>query len=912
MSVLRQKRQNTDRGPAGARAGAAATNVARAGGRAGLRNQLRESNYEEGRHLVSAKPEENPESAQQEAVEDFGEISSFGDDFYAAAGGILESLLPNPGDEGRAQVNVNLPVTASGNVRVGFEFSVKGERLEDGGMKSRCEAAINISAEFDTWLVDAFVQAGLFGYLEAQGDSGAEVFRLFSLAIYDRVAGASQRAADAVWGEGFVDETVAQMDADDYAQSGVGVEVAAGLGTAEEADGLEAEAGVKVSTGTKLTAKDGALEEADVKTLEVSASVSIDGWEGEVTGTFSKGGGKSGDIEFVGRRKVTLADSPDLFDNEAVREMLIHWATGVADALIGAVDSKDTSHRTSRKVGAIASAIREISGIDSLALGSAGVAALRSLPGDSVKFEQLLTIGGGWEDDEGFANVSFDRRTKLEVGEDERDLVYVLLENTQQLFDWNTSFSVAAQPALTAAGVTNKGGTLTALLSAGAVTGGPLGPLAAIGASVLNAAPKSETEPLLEKATLSAEEIRKVRVTAKNLPPEQAKELYRQVAAKTSYRNQRNNQGEYAGDGDYMCNWTAIAMVLNQMGIGLDESQGQMEDQLDAAHQGNRYSRSSRGAEIENKYGVGQETPDHAVRRCRWAASLVRKERQAALRARTGSLHGQPEPRSVPMEPHRPHRVGRVRRRPRGRPLRTGCLGRRQVHLLRRQPQYARQRRGPGSRQPLDVGAVRDHRLFRRLLRAFRLGAVESSSGDGQGWGGGTPAQQRRWQDASSPGSPRSSNRLQPQTASTRFPPNDGARSEGLEHEATAPRRAVEERRQECGLPERPCRYVVLCVTEQNSPGVGGVGGVGGVVQCRRIFNDVERDDNIRPNVASRRPAVPQCVDRRQQIGLSAHRVLQHGPCVRTSRHIVPALVGGFCIGRFRSRWAKERKLMPW
>ncbi len=117
----------------------------------------------------------------------------------------------------------------------------------------------------------------------------------------------------------------------------------------------------------------------------------------------------------------------------------------------------------------------------------------------------------------------------------------------------------------------------------------------------------NEVDAILSKTELEVADIARARELILGLPVDQRASRYRILQQKVSYRNQRNNKGTGAGDGDYMCNWTSIAMVLNSQGIGGDESKGQFEDQLDAAHKGNRYDKNSRGAEVRGKYGLQDE-----------------------------------------------------------------------------------------------------------------------------------------------------------------------------------------------------------------------------------------------------------------------------------------------------------------
>jgi hypothetical protein len=98
-------------------------------------------------------------------------------------------------------------------------------------------------------------------------------------------------------------------------------------------------------------------------------------------------------------------------------------------------------------------------------------------------------------------------------------------------------------------------------------------------------------DALLAREELEHQQIAQARGLIAARPVEERPALYRALAAKVSYRNQRDNAAKHgAADakaigssiaGDVMCNVTSMAMALNGLGIGADESSTQLEDQLD-------------------------------------------------------------------------------------------------------------------------------------------------------------------------------------------------------------------------------------------------------------------------------------------------------------------------------------------
>jgi len=98
-------------------------------------------------------------------------------------------------------------------------------------------------------------------------------------------------------------------------------------------------------------------------------------------------------------------------------------------------------------------------------------------------------------------------------------------------------------------------------------------------------------DELLAEETLDFKQIAEARAAIGTRPEQERPELYRQLASKVAYRNQRDNKAIHgAADaraigssvpGDVMCNVTSLAMALEGLGLGADESEKQLEDQLD-------------------------------------------------------------------------------------------------------------------------------------------------------------------------------------------------------------------------------------------------------------------------------------------------------------------------------------------
>jgi hypothetical protein len=95
-------------------------------------------------------------------------------------------------------------------------------------------------------------------------------------------------------------------------------------------------------------------------------------------------------------------------------------------------------------------------------------------------------------------------------------------------------------------------------------------------------------------------------VAASSMSNSERAEAYRQIAAAVPYRNQRDN----GDDGDVMCNMTSMAMALNGLGLGADESKQQFENTLDGRRKKaglSRYDEDQRET-LAEKQGVDATT----------------------------------------------------------------------------------------------------------------------------------------------------------------------------------------------------------------------------------------------------------------------------------------------------------------
>lgn len=121
--------------------------------------------------------------------------------------------------------------------------------------------------------------------------------------------------------------------------------------------------------------------------------------------------------------------------------------------------------------------------------------------------------------------------------------------------------------------------------------------------------PDTDSIGKLEKGRSGYENIRDAREEARKLKKEEKTASYKKIAASVRYRNQRDNAGKNV-KADHMCNVTSIAMALNQLGIGANESKEQFEDRLDRqllndTHNSEaRFTPATRGKWLEQKFDL--------------------------------------------------------------------------------------------------------------------------------------------------------------------------------------------------------------------------------------------------------------------------------------------------------------------
>jgi hypothetical protein len=271
----------------------------------------------------------------------------------------------------------------------------------------------------------------VFGYLEAQGDTGEEVFRFLSYALYHRVAQVSTDAADYVWGRRFRSRTRRMMDENDYVESGLGAEFSAGI----SADGgnQAVAAGVRGSTGTRITS----AGEQSVSMFAGKLAITSAPWGGELQVQLTGGeGNESGEISISVARQANLLDFASVLEDGSIQTLMIDWVAGIlamGQSLLSRTSGAQ-AQSLGRRVGAIAGMVRD----GSLGMNIGEAAALRAMGGalrslSSVNMGQKLTVKLGVKPDEVGFESELERTSQIEFGANDRAPVYVNLESSTRI-----------------------------------------------------------------------------------------------------------------------------------------------------------------------------------------------------------------------------------------------------------------------------------------------------------------------------------------------------------------------------------------------------------------------------------------------------------------------------------------------
>lgn len=349
-------------------------------------------------------------------------VDTMGDGLYGAAGALLDLALPEKGDEITLDLEVRLKgvnlKAAKGNIKLLCTLS--GERTESGQLRVKGKAGLAVYGEVDVWLVEAFAEASLFGYVEVAADSGAEVFQVMCLPMYQSLSAVNEDVAAMVWGEDFAENVIAGMGGAgdvgeaDYVEGGFGLSIEAGLGSPSEAVKGEASAGYEYRNGTRLSSDDGQdLDFEDVSRHEVSLSATTPegGWKFDVAASW-QGRKKQGELEVRARRQYEVPPANEL-TVRSVAEMFAESALQVGDSVAAALEHQRDESGVTRQAASVARTVSGISLVDDLA--QAKLVELKKLSRATIG--QQISVDGTWNSDTATVSISLDRFNTMSMGD---------------------------------------------------------------------------------------------------------------------------------------------------------------------------------------------------------------------------------------------------------------------------------------------------------------------------------------------------------------------------------------------------------------------------------------------------------------------------------------------------------------
>jgi hypothetical protein len=435
--------QQPQQGQAGPQAAAPATAAPATAGpaqgaAAGDQSNSAQPGAGQGAGQAAAAPPAAPNTKKQAAAAaNLGSLKSMDGGFSSKAGAVLDTLVPDIGVSGKLQLNVNIPVMTG--VDVGFEFICAAERDDKNKIKLRIQLGGTVTAQASAWLIEAWAQAKIYGYMEAYGDNGAECFRLLQLGLYERIKGASERLANAVFDGKYIADTVKDMDDDDYIETGVGASLSAGVGvkdpTSSEGGKLGAGAiGVEGSMGTKISkGKDGKIKKEDVSQWSVGVSVEKDpfSFEGKFTAKAKGQKFEGAEIELSASKSLAITDLDKMITEQFVSGLVQNLASTVK----GTKGMFQKNPTTGQQVGSFANFLMAQSG-GRLGVEAGTHAALSRVSGFAgVKVGHKVTVKGTMSaEGKPGLEVKLERTSAIQFGDSPRSKVFVLLENVQPVF----------------------------------------------------------------------------------------------------------------------------------------------------------------------------------------------------------------------------------------------------------------------------------------------------------------------------------------------------------------------------------------------------------------------------------------------------------------------------------------------
>lgn len=413
---------------------------------------------------VSGTTDISSDGGLTEATEDLGRIEAMNGDFYDRAGALVDTIAPNPGQSGKLELAISVPVDSTGTVIASFTFKATVAR-SDKGVKVGFNVGgeVKASVKQDLWVatVEAFAKAGVDGFIESFSDTGAGAFRLMGLAIRDRIASVSETVADALFDKDYIELTIEEMDENDYVESGITASASAGVGGSVSGEidgprdttvggelGVNGDAKASVTQKTRLSKnEDGTLKRETTTDSSASASASVKA-KASVSGDV-KGFGVKGELGFEGelstdggakgKLKAGLTGTADL-DGDELNEMFtdVAYITDTLTSLGGLVETAKTAlpeGDTQRMAASMGQALVDASGTG-LQLDQDTLDAAKQLEGTKVKIQYQLCLEGSVNEKmETSLELKMEKTNKVTFDSGLRKAkVKILVENIQNVF----------------------------------------------------------------------------------------------------------------------------------------------------------------------------------------------------------------------------------------------------------------------------------------------------------------------------------------------------------------------------------------------------------------------------------------------------------------------------------------------
>lgn len=193
---------------------------------------------------------------------DFG-VEVWDQGLSAELGAFAEEVAPHDGDAASASIMWRIPLIGKaaleGGIRVSLELAVD----HDGQYTVSGELGFVPYGKVSVGVAKVIVEAGVEGYVEVCGDSGAECFEILRWQIANWMAGYDEEAAEAIFSDEHSATTQDGMDGDDEItaelQTVAGIELSAGSGDSS----VGAEGGYEYVSGTTTGVDTGGNRESE-------------------------------------------------------------------------------------------------------------------------------------------------------------------------------------------------------------------------------------------------------------------------------------------------------------------------------------------------------------------------------------------------------------------------------------------------------------------------------------------------------------------------------------------------------------------------------------------------------------------------------------------------------------------------